>query len=285
MRTIVVVGAGDLGGAIVRQIAAHDVAPRVVLVDEAGSVAAGKALDIRQAAPIDGYSSDIHATSDEAAVVGADAVVIADRASGEEWQGDSGAALVQRIAHLNGTALLLCAGARQLELVERGVREAGLSRRRLIGSAPEGLRGAVTAFVALEARCAPDAISLTVLGRPPSSIIVPWEDASVGGRRAVHVLAPPAITRLDARLSRLWPPGPLTLASAAARVLAAAAHRTNRTLTAFVAVANGEGDAGCVGMLPVTLDGRGITDVLEPSLSIRDRVRLETVMDGVRRVR
>jgi malate dehydrogenase len=279
VRSVVIVGAGELGGALARQIAAADITPRVTLVDDAGQVAEGKALDIRQAAPIDGYSTHLIGTSDESAVVGADVVVIADRAAtGVEWQGDAGVALVRRIAYLNPTGMILCAGSQHLPLVERGVREAGLDRLRVFGSAPEALRSAVVSMTALEAGCAPVDISLTVVGRPPDQTIVPWEDASIAGRRTTVVLAPPAITRLDSRLPRLWPLGPFTLASAAARVLSAAARRNHHTVCAFVAVTREQGDRGRVGMLPVQLHAKGIAAVVTPTLSTRDRVRLDTAL-------
>ena len=106
-----------------------------------------------------------------------------------------------------------------MDIVERGVRELGICRQRLIGSAPEGLRAAVLSMTALEAGARRLRSRLTVVGRPPAHIIVPWEDAAIGGRRAADVLSPPALTRLDGRLSRLWPPGPITLAGAATRLL------------------------------------------------------------------
>ena len=279
MRSVVIVGAGELGGALARQVAAADITPRVTLVDDAGKVAEGKALDIRQAASVDGYSTHLIGTTDESAVVGASVIVVADRAStNAEWQDDAGVTLVRRIAYLNPSAMILCAGAQQLLLVERGVREAGLDRQRLFGSAPEALRSAVVSMTALEAGCAPVDISLTVVGRPPAQSIVPWEDASIAGRRATDVLSPPAITRLDDRLPPLWPPGPFTLASAATRVLSAAARRNHHTVCAFVAVTREEGDRGRVGMLPVQLHAGGIAAVLTPTLSTRDRVRLDTAL-------
>jgi malate dehydrogenase len=280
VRSIVIMGAGELGGALARQLAAADIARQVTLVDEAGTIARGKALDIRQAAPVDGYSTALDGTSDESVVLTADAIVIADRAgaSQPEWQDDAGLALIRRLSHLNQHAMILCAGAQQLDLVERGVRELGLRRRGLIGSAPEALRSAVVSMTALEAGCTPSEISLTVVGRPPSQIIVPWDDAAIGGRRATDVLSPPAITRLDTRLPRLWPPGPLTLAGAATRVLAAAAKRGHQAISAFVALEQEEGARGRVGMLPVTLSGNGIAQVLIPTLSTRDRVRLDTAL-------
>jgi malate dehydrogenase len=279
VRSVVIVGAGELGGALARQVAAADITPRVTLVDDAGSVAEGKALDIRQAAPVDGYATHLVGTTDESVVVGATFVVIADRAAASaEWQDDAGVALVRRIAYLNPQAVILCAGAHQLSLIERGVHEAGLDRLRLFGSAPEALRSAVVSMTALEAGCAPVDVSLTVVGRPPTQSIVPWEDASLAGRRATDVLSPPAITRLEGRLVRFWPPGPFALASAATRVLSAAARRNHHTVCAFVAGTRDEGDRGRVGMLPVLLGDRGIATVLRPTLSARDRVRLDTAL-------
>jgi malate dehydrogenase len=279
VRSVVIVGAGELGGALARQVAAADITPRVTLVDDAGTVAEGKALDIRQAAPVEGYTTHLGGTTDESVVLGASVVVIADRAAtNAEWQDDAGVSLVRRIAYLNPGAVILCAGAHQLPLIERGVREAGLDRLRLFGSAPEGLRAAVVSMTALEAGCAPGDVSLTVVGRPPAESIVPWENASIAGRRATDVLSPPAITRLDHRLARMWPPGPFTLAGAATRVLSAAARRNQQTVCAFVAVTRDHGDRGRVGMLPVQVGDRGIAAVLTPALSTRDRVRLETAL-------
>jgi malate dehydrogenase len=284
VRSIVIAGAGELGGALARQLAAADFASRVVIVDEARSVAEGKALDIRQASPVERFSTAVAGTDDYSVAIGCDAVVIADCVTATagagigEWRGDAGVGLLQRLAQLTPRALFLCAGADQLEIVERGVRELGLARARVLGSAPEALRAAIISMTALEAGCSPSEISLSVVGRPPAQIIVPWEDASIGGRRATEVLSPPAITRLDARLSRLWPPGPLTLASAATRLLRAAATRANRSVSVFVAVSREEGDRGRVAMLPVTVAGAAVAAVLTPTLSVRDRVRLDTVL-------
>ena len=279
MRSIVIIGAGELGGAVARQIAAADITSRVVMVDDAGRVAEGKALDIRQSAPVDGYTTQVEGTTDESVVVGADVVILADRfTNNAEWSDDAGVALVRRVVYLHPSAVVLCAGARQMDVIERGVREGGLSRQRLFGSAPEALRSAVISMTALEASCSPTEVSLTVVGRPPSEMIVPWEDASIGGRRATDVLSPPAIARLDARLSRLWPPGPMTLASAAARTLREAFTRGRRSLCAFVALTREEGTHGRVAMLPVMVAPTGVAAVVAPTLSTRDRVRLQTAL-------
>ena len=183
--TIVVLGAGDIAAATARQLAAARLAARVIMVDQAASVAQGKALDIAQAAPIDRYDTVLIGTDDEAAVVGASVIVVADRAGAAgEWSDEAGLALVRRVVRLNEQAALVCAGAQQRSIVDRAVHEVGLPRPRIFGTAPEALRGAIASLVALEADVAPADISLLVVGRAPHDIIISWDSASLNGRRA-----------------------------------------------------------------------------------------------------
>lgn len=275
-----VLGAGDVGAAVAQQLAAADVISGVVLVDPAGSVAAGKALDIAQAGPVDRYVTRVTGTDDETVVTGAAAVVLADTHGqpAAEWSGEAGLSLLARVARLCGHAPIVCAGAMQAVLVERGVRELGLDRTRLFGTAPEAMRAAVVSMVALEAEASPPDISLLVVGRPPHDLIVPWAAASIGGQRAVDVLTPPTLLRLDGYLPRLWPPSPLTLGSAAARVLTSMFTRAPRLHIAQVAITREEGPSAGSAMLPVRVGKGGITRVVPPPLSARDRVRLDTVL-------
>lgn len=274
----VIFGAGELGGALARQLAAGGGVSKITLVDDTGSVAQGKALDIRQAGPIDRYSVPIAGSTTIDVAIDAATIVIADHVQRGEWQDDHGVGLIAKLIRLNQSAPVICAGAGQATMIERAVRELGVPRSRIFGTAPEALRSAIAALVALEAGCAATDVNLTVVGRPPHQIIVPWEDASIAGQRVTTVLTPPAITRLDNRVAKLWPPGPFTLASAATRAINTARVRTRRTISAFVAVSREEGALGRVAMLPIILAPMGVGTVVTPLLSARDRVRLETVL-------
>jgi malate dehydrogenase len=278
--TAVILGAGDIGGAAARQLAAIDLVSRIILVDDLASVAAGKALDIAQSAPVDRYHTTMAGTADIAAVVGAVVIVIADRAAqpATEWKDEDGLALVKRVAGLNQQAPIICAGTAQARLIERGVNELGVSRLRLFGSAPEALRSAVAAIVALEAGAAPSDISLSVLGKPPQQIIVPWDEAAIAGRTATQVLTAAQLARLDARIARLWPTGAYALAGAATRIVRSALTRTARVHAALVAVSRDEGVPGRSAMMPITLQPSGIATLVAPALSARDRVRYETAL-------
>jgi malate dehydrogenase len=271
--TVAILGAGDIGGAVAREIAALALASRIVIVDDLANVAAGKALDVAQSAPVDGYHTALSGTSDVAAVVGAAAIVIADAPDDE-----GGFALARRIAALNQLAPVICAGVKHASMIEKAVNEAGLPRLRIFGSAPEALRSAAIAITAVEANAAPSDISLSVLGRPPQQIIVPWDEASIAGRSATNVLTAAQLARLDARIARLWPPGPYALAAAAARIFRTAFTRSPRVHAAMVAVTREEGLPGRSAMLPVMLDPKGIAALVPPALSTRDRVRFETTM-------
>lgn len=276
---IVVLGAGEIGAATARQVAAARLAARVIMVDDAVSVARGKALDIAQAAPVDRYDTALLGTDDEAAVLGAGVIVVADRASGNgEWADEAGLALVRRVVRLNEQAAVVCAGAGQRSVIDRTVHEIGLPRTRIFGTAPEALRGAITALVALEADVGPGDVSLLIVGRPPQDVIVSWDSASLNGRRAIDVLPPPALTRLDGRAARLWPPGPHALGSAAAKVIRSMLTRAARTHVLEVALTRDEAVSGRAAMLPARVGPRGILRIEPAPLSARDRVRLDSTL-------
>lgn len=281
MSTLVVLGAGDLGGAVASCAAALAVARRVVLMDDAADVARGKALDIRQAAAIGGVAVEVVGTSDLGVVVGAAVVVLADRHDTPtvEHQGDAAVQLLARVRALNPRALLLCAGAAQLDVVERLVHEHGFDAARVAGSAPEALRTALVALASLEARSAPWEVSLMLVGRPPRQAIALWNEASIAGRRAADVLDPPALTRLEGRLPQLWPPGPLSLAGAAVRTASLALTHSAGTPSMFIVPSGAEGVRLRGVALPATVRAEGITPIW-PTLSPRDRTRLETAVAG-----
>ena len=278
MDRVVVLGAGELGGLVAHALARRNIAPEICLIDEKGRVAEGKALDITQAAPVEGFSSTVTGSSDAALAGGATVIVIADAAGGSEFQGDAALALLTRARDFSTKSLVVCAGAMQRDLIERGVRELHVPRARLIGSAPEALVAGVRAIVAAELRTSPRDVALTVAGVPPEHIVVPWEDASIGGFALPRLISEPVQRRLDAGLARLWPPGPYALAAAAAKVIETMLGRSERIVTCFVAPDDASGRRTRTAALPVRLNRSGLIDVVMPELNARDRVRLDNAM-------
>lgn len=280
MTTAAIIGAGELGGAIAHALARRDAVGRIWLVDSAGNPAAGKALDIQQSGAIEGFGTQLGGTSDVTRIIGCDVCIIADRfgPGSAEWQGEEGFAHLTRIAEMVPDAPLVFAGAAQAPLLAQLAREAHLPRTRLIGSAPEALASAIRSIVAMEARCSPSELTLTVLGTPPTGFVVPWSEASLGGYSLGSVLSQVQLTRIAARTARLWPPGPFALGQAAACVAHGIIHSARRAFSVLTMLEGEFGVRGRVGAIPAVLSTPGIVHTRTPSLSVRERVELETAL-------
>ena len=72
---IALIGAGNIGGTLAHLIGLKELGD-VVMFDVFGGVAAGKALDIMQSGPVDGFDSLMTGGSDYAAIKGADVVIV-----------------------------------------------------------------------------------------------------------------------------------------------------------------------------------------------------------------
>jgi malate dehydrogenase len=280
MTTVCILGAGELGGAVAHALAQRGRVRRVILIDASRTIAAGKALDIQQAGAIEGFHAQLSGTDDETRVMGCAVCVLADRSgpSAAEWRGEDALALLRRLGPYLGQAPLVCAGTGQVPLLAAAAREAGWRRERLIGSAPEALASAAAAVVAMEARCSPSEVKLTVLGTPPDGFVVPWSEASIGGHALDRVLTQVQLSRLEGRLPRLWPPGPYALGLAAAQVAEGLVMSSRRTFRVFSVLSGEFGVHGRVGVLPALLSPAGIARVRIPTLNTRERVQLETAL-------
>ena len=72
---IALIGAGNIGGTLAHLIGLKELGD-VAFVDVFGGVAAGKALDIMQSSPVDGFDSHMSGGSDYSAIAGSDVVIV-----------------------------------------------------------------------------------------------------------------------------------------------------------------------------------------------------------------
>jgi malate/lactate dehydrogenase len=204
-------------------------------------------------------------------------VILADRMSGGEWQGDDGVTLLKRLSQTASDALILCAGHSQRELIDRGVTELKFRRARLFGSAPESLASGARAMVALALNGSPRDVSLSLLGVPPAHVVIPWADATVAGFALTRLVDEPSRRRLSARIAALWPTGPYALAAAATLCVEAIAGRSRRIVSCFIA-AESTGTHTRTGAMPVRLGPAGVVDVVLPSLDAIEQVAFDNAM-------
>jgi len=278
MHQVAIIGAGELGGLLAHVLARRNVVSDVVLIDDNGRAAQGKALDIAQAAPVEGFATRLSGTADMALAAAATIAVIADPFGAPTLGGEPGSMLLKRLHDFASRALIICADASHRELIERGVRELHLARARLIGSAPEALVSGVRALVGVETGYAARDIAVTAIGVPPKHIVVPWEDATIGGFALSRLLTENDRRRIDRRLPALWPPGPYALAAAAAKTIDVVLNRPERLVTCFVAPDDSAGARMRTAALPVRLGHGAMIEVVLPEMSGRERVQLDNAV-------
>lgn len=282
---IVVLGAGEVGGAVAQQLTARHFGVPVVIVDARRGVAEGKALDLRQSAPVDGSTSDVRGTDDAAVLRDAVLVVMADEADALTNDSAEETAVLTRLrriaSHVPSRPVVVATPDAEL-VIARAVTECGITASRLVGAAPEALRGALRASIAREARCRPDEVAVALLGRAPDALIVPWEGCSIGGRCATDVLTPPAIRRIEQQLPGLWPPGPHAMGRAAAQVAAGLWRDQGEVFCVQVPlVRGGTGpETGRSAILPASVGRQGVNEIVSLTLTGRDRTRLDSVVSA-----
>jgi malate dehydrogenase len=275
MSHVAVIGAGDLGGAIAHAIASRGLVRAVTIIDDASSVAAGKALDIRQSGPIDRADVRVDGASDVLAAVGASVIVLADAVGAGEWRDDRGLALVNRLMRAGTSAPFVFAGAGQIPLMRLAARELSVPADRLIGTAASAVVGTVRALVGVEIDGAGKDVAVIVTGQPPKSVVA-WSSATVGGMLVVDRVPAHRLHAISQSLSRFWPPSPRAVAAPTACIVEALISGSRASHQA-VAMLDGEfGVRGSMALLPLSL-GRGrILARLMPSLSPQERTEAIT---------
>ena len=280
MSTVAIIGAGEIGAAAAHALAAGDRVGRLLLVDAASTVARGKALDIQQSGPIARFHTRLDGTDDLSRVTGCEVCVIADRAGreGGEWRGEEGLAMMSRILGYLGSTPIVFAGASQAPLLSQTALEAHVARRRLIGSSPEAFVSSVVAMVAMEAGCSPRQVMLSVLGAPPSGLVVPWTEASIGGYPLHAALSQVALTRIEARVAHLWPPGPYALGAAAALVTEGLLSSSRQSVSVLMQLDGEFGVRHRACAVSARLVASGIAEMRVPELTTRERVQLQSAL-------
>lgn len=280
MSFVAILGSGALGGAVAHALALRERVDEVRLIDTQASIARGKALDILQSSPIDGFSTRVTSAESIESAAGAAVIVFADNAADNtEYAGEAGLVAMRRIAAIDAHAPIVCAGATQRPLIGRAVTELRLQTNRIVGSAPFALESALRALAGLALDGTGAEVALRVFGVPPRAAVVGWEEGSVGGQPLSAHLPAHTIAGLSARIPGLWPPGPFALGAAGARVVEALAAGSRRTYSCFVAI-----DAGpvrvAVASMPLQFQQGSVKRVLEPALTRLERTRLENALEA-----
>lgn len=275
MSFVAIIGAGPIGGSLAHTLAGRDVIGEIRLIDSEAKVAEGKALDILQASPIEGFGTTVVAGASLLSAAGADAIVIADVGSGKgEHEGEAGLALLRQLQAFEGRAPIVFAGAAQRPLMQRAIGELHVRESRVAGSAPLALESALRAIVALALDGSAVEVTLRVVGVPPKGAVIAWEEATAFGQPIASELPPHVMLGISARIAGLWPPGPYALASAAACAVEAIVTGARGRYSCFVGTGRGR-----VAALPVELHQEGVRRVHDPVLTRQERTLFDSAIE------
>jgi malate dehydrogenase len=270
MSTIAILGSGPIGAGIAHTLARRARVRDVRLIDAAATVATGKALDIRQTGPVEGYDTRLSGIGDPLAAVGADVIVIADTHADGEWEGDKGLALLRQLVAAGASGPFVFAGPKQTWLIEATVRELGVASDRVVGSAAAAMAMAARGLAGLEVNGSGVDVALAMCGKPPA-LTVAWSSATIGGLLLTDRVPSHRVLAISQQLKKLWPPGPYAIATATASVVEGLVSGTRRDTPGVTVLAGEFGQRGVGCLLPLTLGNGRVLSRIVPSLSPQER--------------
>jgi malate dehydrogenase len=266
-----IIGAGPIGGSVAHRLAQHGRISAVRLIDSNGPLASGKALDIRQAGPVERFDTPISSSDDVLSAVGSPVIIIADDSANGPWDDERGLGLVQRLLRAGTTAALVFAAPSHVALMEKVYRELGVPADRLVGTASSAVIGATRALAGLELNAA--SVRLTLVGRPPA-LVAGWTAATADGSFLVDRVAAHRLSAISQALPKLWPPGPYAIGSATAEVVEALVCGSRRLIPAMTIIDGDLGVRATAVMLPLELGRHRVLSHIVPSLSPQERTAM-----------
>ena len=296
---VTVVGAGNVGATTAQRIAEANLAD-VVMIDVAGDLAAGKALDMMEAAPIMGFNAHISGGADYAATAGSDVcVVTAGLARKPGMSRDDlrnknteivHEVVTQLVKHSPDTILIIVTNPLDA-MCEVARRASGFPRERVMGMAGVLDAGRMRWFIADELGVSVQDVDAFVLGGHGDTMVPLPRYATVNGIPLPQLLAADRIEAINTRtknggaeIVNYYKTGSAYYAPAAAsyEMVAAILHDKKKILPCAVQL-NGEyGVEGLFVGVPVKLGRRGVEQVVELTLSDDEKVLFESSVAAVR---
>jgi malate dehydrogenase len=299
-RKVTVVGAGNVGATCAQELARRDYAD-IVLVDIKEGLAAGKALDINQAAAVLGYEPNAVGSTRYEQSAGSDVVVVT---AGVPRTGDMsrddlvatnekivGSVTREVIEHSPDAILIVVSNPLDAMChVARNV--SGWPKERVFGMAGILDTARFSTFIAWETGSSVKDVSAMVLGGHGDQMVSVVSATTVGGVPLRKLLPDARIAELVERTAKgggelvtllgtsaWYAPG-----AAAAQMVDAIMLDEKRVLpcTAYL-----EGEYGIDGLymgVPVKLGARGIEEIVELDLTDDERTALEASAEAVREV-
>jgi malate dehydrogenase len=296
---VTVVGAGNVGATTAECILREGLAD-VYLVDVVEGLAAGKALDLSQAAPVLGQSGRITGGTDYGPAEGSHLVVITagigrkPGMSRDDLLKTNGGIMAQVAQNLWRTCpdAVAIVVSNPLDVTTHIFHEtSGFPTHRVVGMAGVLDTARFRTFIAWEVGCSAEDVSAMVLGGHGDSMVPLASQASVSGVPITQFLGEDAIARLvqrtrdgGAEIVGLLKTGSAFYAPAAATCqMASSILRDEKRLLPACAYVNGQYDLRNLFIgVPVKLGRRGVEEIVEIALTQDELTALHKSAEHVR---
>ncbi|MBI4003844.1 MAG: malate dehydrogenase [Candidatus Omnitrophica bacterium] len=296
---VTVVGAGQVGATTAHLLALKGLAD-VVLIDIVEGLAEGKALDMTQAAPIEGWRGSVRGSTDYGAMAGSRLVVITaglarkPGMSREELLAANAqivGPIAERIAASASEALIIVVTNPLDVMVALTLARSGFDRRRVMGMAGVLDSARLRAFIAERLGVAPSEVEAMVLGSHGDLMVPVARSITVKGNPVTAQVSASDLEQLfqrtrdgGAEVVKLLKQGSAFYAPASGVVEMAVAllKDTHATLPVCAWL---EGEYGlrdvCIGV-PAQLGAKGIERIVELDLTPSERQALTAAAGQVR---
>ena len=296
---LTIVGAGNVGATAAHWAAMRDLGD-IVLVDVADGLAAGKALDLQQAAPIVGFSHRVTGTTDYAATAGSDiAIITAGLARKPGMSRDDLLAknaeivsgVVRRLVAVSPNVILIIVSNPVDAMTGLAHKVSGLPTKRVVGMAGVLDSARMRTFISMEAGASPKDVQAYVLGGHGDTMVPLVRHSSIGGVPLVRCLPKETLDKIvdrtrngGAEIVALLKTGSAFYAPAAAAVaMAQAILRDERRVLPCAAYCDKEyGVGGYFVGVPARLGAGGVLDVPEFDLTAEERAAFDKSADAVK---
>ena len=303
-KKITLIGAGQIGGTLAHLIAIKELAD-VVLFDVAEGIAKGKALDIAQSSPVEGFNVNLSGTSDYEDTKNSDVIIITagvPRKPGmtrDDLLGINLKIIKQVAAGIKNTspnAFVICI-TNPLDVIVMALQKySGLPKNKIVGMAGILDSSRFIYFLSQELKVPVNNIKSLVLGGHGDSMVAMINHTEVNGKKISEMIKEGKIsqTRLDeivdrtkkggAEIVKYLEKGSAFYAPASSGVEMAESYLNNlEKVLPCAAYLNGEyGIKDLYVGVPVKIGSNGVEKVIEIDLSELEKKQLDSSINAVK---
>ncbi len=204
---VTVVGAGFVGATAAQRIVEKNLAD-VVLTDIVEGLPQGKALDMMESAPVEGFEAEITGTNDYAGTKNSDLIIITaglarkpGMSRDDLLQQNAGivGGIVTEVVRYSPKALLLIVTNPLDVMVYLAWKKSGFEAKRVFGMAGALDSARYAHFISEELKCKPGEVEAMVLGGHGDEMVPVPAHTKVKGKPLTHFLKPDRIEAINQR--------------------------------------------------------------------------------------